>query len=161
MPFGNKFLTASSGVPIQLTYDGHPEWKAGSVTIDWSTVAASGTDTVIASEQLTITAGQKYLLTGQVLCQITATGLYGPYDPAAADGRQTPTAGKCGLLNKTVIQNGVLGITTKDNDNTNVIVGGRIWAARAVQAGTGTASLAAGPQLATLLSTLPRLMLAS
>lgn len=162
MGFGLKNLTASSGVPVQVTYDGHIEWKAGSVTLDWSTVAAvSGSPLVLAADQLTVPVGQKVLVLGQVLCEITATGLYGPFDPAASDGRQTPTRGKVGILNMTVLQNGVLGITAGNTDNMNLIEGGRVWLDRLIQAGTGTHSLAAGPTLAELLAVLPRLMLRS
>lgn len=157
--FGLKPLTASSGTPFQLTYDGHIEWKSGSITIDWSTVAAvSGSPVVLAGDQLTVPVGQKYLPAGQLMCEITAApGTYGPFDPAAGDGRQTPVRGKCGLLNWTILQTGVLNITAGNTDNTNVLEGGRVWAARLLQVGTGTASLAAGPQLATLLAVLPRL----
>lgn len=158
MGFGYKPLTGSSGQPVQLTYDGHPEWLGGSITIDWTTVAAPGSPVVLAADEITVPAGSKFLALGQFLCQITATGLYGPFDPAAGDGRQTPTTGKCGLLNRTIIQNGILGITAVNNDNTNVVVGGRVWEARLIQSGVGTHSLAAGPTRAELLAVLPRLM---
>lgn len=163
MAFGLKTLTASSGVPIQVTYDGHIEWKAGSIKIDWSTVAAvSGSDAVLASDQITVPIGQKYLRYGQVMCEITSTNLYGPYDPAATGtGRDVLTRGKCGILNWTVLQNGVLNITAGNTEDWNVIEGGRVWLPRILQVGTGTASLAAGPQLAGLLAVLPRLQLAS
>ena len=35
---------------------------------------------------------------GTVLAQVTATRLWGPFDPAATDGRQTPAAGAIGHL---------------------------------------------------------------
>jgi hypothetical protein len=160
MGFGLKNLTTSSGVPLQLTYDGHIEWKPGSVSYDWSTVAAvSGSAVTLAAEQITIPIGQKFLQLGQLMCEITATGLYGPYDPAASDGRQTPARGKCGLMNMTVLQNGVLGITAANTDNGNLLIGGAVWYARLIQAGVGTHSLAAGPTLAELLAVLPRLEL--
>lgn len=159
MGFGLKNLTTSSGTPFQLTYDGHPEWKSGSITIDWSTVAAvTSSPAALAGDQLSVPVGQKYLIAGQLMCEITAApGTYGPYDPAASDGRQTPIRGKCGLLNSTILQNGVLGITAGNTDNTNVIEGGRVWHARLLQSGTGTHTLAAGPTLAELLAVLPRL----
>lgn len=160
MGYGLKNLTTSSGTPFQLTYDGRIEWKSGSVTLDWSTVAAvSGSPLVLVGDQLTVPVGQKVLVAGQFLCEITATGLYGPFDPAASDGRQTPVRGKCGLLNMTLLQTGVLNITGGNPDNINLIEGGRVFFDRLIQAGTGTASLAAGPQLATLLGVLPRLQL--
>lgn len=39
-----------------------------------------------------------YIPSGTVVCKITASGLYGPYDSGASDGRQTPAAGSCYLL---------------------------------------------------------------
>ena len=159
MGFGLKNLTTSSGVPVQVTYDGHVEWKAGSITIDWSTVAAvSGSDLVLAADQLTVPIGQKVLVLGQVMCEITATGLYGPYDPAATGtGREAPVNGKCGILNMTVLQNGVLGITAGNTDNMNLIEGGRVWYARIRQSVAATHTLALGPTLAELQAALPRL----
>lgn len=158
--FGMKTLTASSGIPIQATYDGHPEWLAGSVTLDWTTVAAVSGSPVVLNDQLTIPVGQKFLRYGQVLAEITATGLWGPFDPAANDGRQLFVNGSIGILNQTILQNGVLGVTAVDTDDINVIVGGRVWLARILQSGVGTHSLAAGPTLAELLAALPRLMMA-
>jgi hypothetical protein len=35
---------------------------------------------------------------GTVVAQVTATRLWGPFDPAASDGRQTPALGKVGHL---------------------------------------------------------------
>lgn len=261
MPFGYKPLTASSGVPVQLSYDGNPEFLGGSVTFDWATVTAPSSPVTLASDELTIPAGSKYLGIGQLMCQITGgvnttitltntptggtftatvtingasqttsalaynitttnlatainglsnvssgatvsgtagsnytvalpasiglatlsangalltgagaqpaanvtvndsgPGGYGPYDPNATDGRQTLTIGRCGLMNSTLIQNGVLGITAMNTDNGNIVVGGRVWEARLVQVGTGSASLAGGPTRANLLAALPRLM---
>lgn len=39
-----------------------------------------------------------YIPSGTALAKITATGLYGPYDSTASDGRQTPAAGSTYLL---------------------------------------------------------------
>lgn len=41
---------------------------------------------------------QGYIPSGTVVCKITASGLYGPYDSTASDGRQTPAAGGTYLL---------------------------------------------------------------
>ena len=50
----------------------------------------------------TFTAGTHYpngyIPSGTVVCKITASGLFGPYDSGAADGRQTPAAGAVFLL---------------------------------------------------------------
>lgn len=158
MGFGLKTLTTSSGTPYQITYDGHIEWKAGSTKIDWTTVAAvSGSPLVLAGDQLTVPVGQTVLVAGQVMLEITASGLYGPYDPAASDGRQTLLGGKCGILNMTVLQNGVLGITAGNSDDMNLIEGGRVWYDRIRQSVAATHTLALGPTLAELKAALPRL----
>lgn len=158
MGFGLKNLTTSSGVPVSVTYDGHIEWKAGSTKIEWSSVAAvSGSDLVLTADQLTVPVGQKVLVFGQVMAEITATGLYGPFDPAASDGRQTLVNGKCGILNMTVLQNGVLNITAGNTDDGNLIEGGRVWYARIRQSVAATHTLALGPTLAELQAALPRL----
>lgn len=162
MAFGLKNLTVSSGTPFQVTYDGHIEWKAGSIRIDWSTVAAvSGSDLVLAGDQLTVPIGQKVLVAGQVMCELSSgnTGYYGPYDPAASDGRQTLAQGKVGILNSTILQAGVLGVTAGNTDDTNLIEGGRVWYARLRQSVAATHTLALGPTLAELLAMLPRLQL--
>jgi hypothetical protein len=261
MGFGYKPLTASSGVPVQLSFDGNPEYLGGSITIDWNTIAANAAPVVLAADELTVAAGQKFLQLGQFMCMITGganatvtltntptggtftvtvsvggvaatttalaynvsttnlatainalsnvgsgatvtgtagtnytialpssigasavtasgalltgagaqpaanvttndatPGGYGPYDPNATDGRQTPVIGKCGFMNETILQNGVLGITVFNTDNTNLVVGGRVWLARLLQVGSGSASLAGGPTFATLTAALPRLM---
>lgn len=73
-------------------------------------------------------------------------GKWGPYDPAATDGRQLLTRGDCHILDSTVLQNGVIpslggGVT----DHPAVFDGGGpVWKARLLMT-TGTHSLAAGP----------------
>ena len=51
-------------------------WITGGVTIDADTVSADAD-------------GRKILPAGTPLGKITATGLYGPYDATATDGRET------------------------------------------------------------------------
>jgi hypothetical protein len=157
MAIGYRSLTASSGIPISVTYDGKPEWKAGSVVIDWSTVAAVSGSPVTTNDQLTIPVGQKFLRYGQFMVQITATGLYGPYDPGASDGREAPVIGKCGVLNQTILETGVLNITTRDTAYRNLITGGKVWYDRLIQSVAATHTLALGPTFAELKAALPRL----
>ena len=40
MPTYGRRTLGSTGVAIQVSADGSPEWKAGGVTIDWATVTA-------------------------------------------------------------------------------------------------------------------------
>jgi len=73
-------------------------------------------------------------------------GKWGPYDPAATDGRALLTRGDCFILNETRLENGLIpplggGVT----DHPAVFDGGGpIWKARVLMT-TGTHSLAAGP----------------
>lgn len=57
-----------------------------SVTLDVSTFVAAHL------------AAKGAIPSGTVIAKITATGLYGPYDPAAVDGREDIDAGDGGLL---------------------------------------------------------------
>ena len=153
-------LGIKGGMGLHLSVDGKPEYILGGITIDWTTVAAvSGADVLLKDGNL-IKIGQKYLRYGQVMARITATGKWGPYDPAAADGRQTaPAAGVplC-VLDVTHTESVYGGPTTRATVFASGIVGGYIWRDRLIAHAT-TANLANGPTLATLLAALPRLAL--
>lgn len=68
---GRKLIGNSSGYPLQLTYDGKPEWKPGGATVDWGTIVAVSSDTVVSPEGYTVPNGGKYLGMGQVMTKIT------------------------------------------------------------------------------------------
>lgn len=72
-------------------------------------------------------------------------GKYGPYDPAATDGRQLLVRGDAFILNQTVLENGIIpGLGGGTSDHPAVLYGGKIWKARVLMT-TGTHTLAAGP----------------
>lgn len=113
-------------------------YKPGGITIDWSTVAAqSGSDATFKDGRILV-VGKKGLRYGQILVQITASAKYGPYDPLAADGRQTLTKGLVYILPRTVFEEDDM------SDHPGVIDGGRVFKERLLIT-TGTHSLAAGP----------------
>jgi hypothetical protein len=88
----------------------------------------------------------------------TASGKYGPYDSAATDGRQTLTRGECFILDELfLVTPGGTQLPAANEITGGLLEGGMVWLDRIIQAGAGTASLAAGPQLAGLLTALPRL----
>lgn len=255
--YGRQVI-GNTGQPVFVEATGQGEWMPVGVTLDWSLVAALGSDTVINPEGLTLKSGQKYLPHGQVITRVTNapvqtitiggtgvggtftatgyrpdtgalvtlsglafnislanflaalqantafgpqvaavtgtpgtsyvitgsiplltvdgsgltgtsptianvlttavanTGMYGPYDPAATDGRQTLTRGQCAILNSLVAQNGVAGFTNLPSNHQGVLVGGTVWKAR-LKATLGTHSLAAGPTFAELEAAFPRL----
>lgn len=143
---------------FRVSADGCPQYSHFGMTIDWATVVAAGADVTLKDGTI-IKAGQKYLRYGQAMAQITATKKWGPYDPAAADGRQTAPAANVpfGILDYTLVENFVGGGSPFNTYIAGgLIIGGSVWKERLI-ATTGTASLANGPTFATLLAALPNL----
>jgi hypothetical protein len=90
----------------------------------------------------------------------TASGKYGPHDPAATDGRQTLSRGDCYILDETfLVTPGGTQLPAANEITGGLIEGGRIWIDRVIQSGTATASLALGPTLANFLAAFPRVSL--
>lgn len=131
---------------------------AGNATV---TGNASGPYTITFADAVgavTLT-GDGALLTGAG-AQPTATvvqtdvggnlNMYGPYDTAAVDGRQTLTPGAVFIVNETWKE------TDLHSNHPPVIEGGKVWKARLI-ATAGTHSLANGPTFTELLAVLPRL----
>lgn len=148
MGVGRQVLATIGGY-LQLTADGEPVAKVAGVTIDWATVAAvTGADVTLADGQV-IKIGEKYLRYGQVISQITTGGKYGPYDPAAADGRQLLVRGRMFVLNRTALA------AEPMDEYPEAIEGGRIYRARLIQSEAAAASLALGPTFANILLTFP------
>lgn len=145
----------TAGRSIQVTADGFPEMKAAGVSIDWSSVAAVTGSDVTYLDGVLVKVGEKALRYGQVLSKITASGKYGPYDPAAAGtGREVaPVRGECFICNETIKED------ERASDHPPVLEGGLVYLDRIIQSGAGAASLAAGPTLANLLAGFPRLRL--
>jgi hypothetical protein len=141
----------SIGKGIQVSADGKPLSKAGGITVDWTTVTAVAGADAVWEENVTVKIGFKGLRYGQVVCKITANGKYGPYDPGAADGRQTLTRGSCFILNKSVIE------LERMSDHPHAIYGGQLFIGRTLNSGVGAASLALGPTEANLLTAFPEM----
>lgn len=69
--YGRQVLSTDSGIPIQVTADGVPDWAPIGITIDWATVdAVSGSDATYADGTV-VPVGQKGLPLGTILCEIT------------------------------------------------------------------------------------------
>lgn len=259
MAFGRTVLTNNSVFPTRVSADGSPKYKAGGVTIDWSTVSALGSDTTYPDGSI-VRSGLKVLRYGQVISKITTgetqtitgtassgagtlslvrpdtgatvttasiafnataatvlaaiqavlapgtaisasggalgtnpvvitfstpidtvtvntgtlaggtfsvaattntglTGYYGPYDPAASDGRQNLTRGDVFVLDETVLQYsaGSAAIGVSNDQVGGAIEGGDVWIDRILHSGTASASLALGPTLANLTTAFPRM----
>lgn len=139
MPGYGTTVLSTIGGSLSVLADGVAVRKAEGITLDWSTVAAvSGSDATLNDGQV-IKVGAKYLRYGQVLCQITASGKWGPYDTGATDGRQTLARGKVAIVNTTWLQDQV-GVAT---DYPDVLEGGLVFKERLLAASTGTATLPA------------------
>jgi hypothetical protein len=151
--FGQTTITTIGRSP-KVSADGAPECKHGGISIDWALVAAVAGADVTLNDNVVIKIGEKYLRYGQVVCRVTATGLYAPHDPAAANGQEILAQGRTFVLNETVKEN------DRASDHGGVaIYGGLVFKARLL-ATAGAASLAAGPTYTALLAALPRLQLA-
>jgi hypothetical protein len=258
--FGRTVLTQNSVFPTRVSADGSPKYKAGGVTIDWSTVSALGSDTTYPDGSV-VKSGSKVLRYGQVICKITTgetqtltgtatsgnftlsvvfphtgttyttgniafnataatvlaalqavlppnvavsasggalgtnpvvvtfgtdvalvtvnagtlaggtvtaaattntglTGFYGPYDPAASDGRQNLNRGDIFILDETVLQYpaGGAGALGPSSDQVgSAIEGGDVFIDRVIHSGTAAHTLALGPTLAEITTAFPRI----
>lgn len=156
--FGRNLLTTDVVAPTRVSADGEPEYKVGGMTIDWTTVAAvAGSDVNLADGSI-IRIGTKYLRFGQVMVKITASGKYGPYDPGAADGRQTLARGNAFIMDETILEfsAGIGNISTRNDQFGSAVEGGALFVDRVLNSGVGAASLAAGPTLANVEALFPR-----
>jgi hypothetical protein len=123
----------------------------------FTAVSPFGPVTITSDGSLLTGAGSQPTATVAPTTATSGYGFFGPYDSGASDGRQTLVRGNCGIVPSTIVQDGILGLKLVDTDHRGVVVGGRVYIARVIQSGAGTASLAAGPTLAVLLAAMPTL----
>lgn len=109
--------------------------------------AITQTNTFAGGTSPTVTVGESTAGT-------TGAGKYGPYDPAATDGRQTLARGECAFFNRTVLEKELA------SDHQAAAEGGKMWKQRLLIT-TGSASLAAGPTVANFETAFPRVSYAS
>lgn len=151
MAYGRQVL-GTVGTSIQVSADGKPVSKLAGVTLDWATVVAVAGADVTLADGLVVKIGEKYLRYGQVIARITASGKYGPYDPAAADGREiAPVRGRAFILNRTALAN------EPADEYPEAIEGGRVWRARIIQSEAAAHTLALGPTFVELNAAFPDL----
>lgn len=157
--WGRQVLGNQSIQPTSVLAAGDGIYKPGGLTIDWSLVAAvSGSDVTLADGSV-IKIGQKFLRFGQILTKVTSGGKFGPYDPAAVDGRQTLTRGECFIVERTIVNQNVLGFNTEEIELVGALEGGTLWLDRVIQSGVAAASLAAGPTKVNFLAAFPMVRL--
>jgi hypothetical protein len=97
----------------------------------------------------TFTGGTTPTVTPATTTPGAGNGKFGPYNPAATDGRQTLSRGDVYILNRTLLE------SEKMSDHPEVIEGGRLWKERVLMT-EGTASLALGPTRANVETYFPR-----
>lgn len=157
LEFGQN-LGPKTGRDVRCISNGrYDRAKSGGITLDVSTIAAvSGSDVTLVDETV-VKVGAKYLRFGQVLCMITASGLYGPYDPSVSDGRQLLNRGQCFFLDKTWIDVVAGTLTGVGQGSLHVagFYGGDVWKGRILMT-AGTHSLAAGPTVAEFEAAFPQ-----
>lgn len=87
----------------------------------------------------------------------TSSGMYGPYDPAATDGRQTLARGSAYILDEIYVVNPSGSRMPSSNEIIGgVFEGGDVWRERLLIT-TGVHSLAAGPTVAEFETVFPRI----
>jgi hypothetical protein len=142
--------THTGGRGVMASKDGRPDWKVGGITIDWSTVTATVADVTLADGRI-VKTGDKYLRYGKVLCRITASGKFGPYEALAADGREDLIPGECFILNKTVV------LSDPGSDHPAVFDGGWVWSERITDIADVGDHQEANPAIADLRTAFPRI----
>lgn len=135
---GKVTVTGSAGGPYTVAFDDSLGNVAAMAVVDSTT--GSGHNVAVS----TVNQGGADL------------GKWGPYDPAATDGRQLLTPGDCFILNETVLQNGNFPEFGANSDHPAVLDGGTVWKARILMT-SGSHSLAAGPTVAEVQAAFPRL----
>lgn len=155
--YGRQVLSPIIGYPLSaLANLQDVDWKSGGLTIDWTTVTAVGTDTTFPDQNV-LRTGYKGLRYGQILTKITTGGQFGPYDSAAADGRQLLVRGECYIVHLTVFELALLaGLPAPPSNHPGVFDGGLVWRDRLIIT-TGAHSLANGPTVAEFEAAFPRI----
>lgn len=141
MTYGRRILPGGNSRQIMVAANLHDiQWKHGGVTIDWSTVTAATSDTTLPDGNV-IPSGGKGMVFGTILCRISASDKYGPYNSGASDGRQTVTRGQCYILNESALfEPPSGGMVTGAIDHPAVFEGGSVWLDRLQIDGSGTAT---------------------
>lgn len=163
---GNQFAQTATGIAYNATaadvanaLAALPGVGAGNVSVTFGSSAWTVTfnrslgDVPQMTTSVTNLTGAGAAVTPTTSTAGTGTGLYGPYDSAATDGRQTLEKGRVWIVNQTVKENDL------KSNHPPVFDGGRVWRQR-ILATDGTHSLAAGPTFAELLAAMPSLRFA-
>lgn len=122
-------VTGAAGGPYTLTYE-RGLGDVAQLTLGTNSLTGGTSPTVAFA---TSTAG-------------TGSGLFGPYDSGASDGRQTLARGHCFILNESILQTGAAGLAGVASDHPAVFAGGLAWKARLKIGGVNPTYLGGGNQ---------------
>lgn len=100
----------------------------------------------------TFTGGTTPTITPATTTPGAGSGMYGPFDSAASDGRQTLTRGRCYIIESSVREDGL-------HSNHPTAVEGGLLDQALLLITDGTNSLAAGPTVTNFLAAFPRVRL--
>ena len=92
MTYGRQVLTKTGRDVMVLADLQDAQFKVGGITVDWSLVAAAGSDTTLIDQTL-IKSGEKYFRFGQTLCKVTQSEV----QTVDLSGDDDPTGGTWGL----------------------------------------------------------------
>ena len=170
--FGQRVVEKVGG-RYTVSAAGNITEKTAGVTIYWGAVTAASVDAVVLPSYGSVvgtsfsdynqgadsyvTAGDKYLRLGTVLCRLsggTAAGKFAPYGSTSiGGGTLLKTKGNMYILNRTVFEK------VSGSDHCPVIEGGKVFKARLV-AFAGSADTAAGPTTAEFDAAFPTVLYA-
>lgn len=136
---GDVFVTGNAGGPYTIKF------RAGLGNVAAITASGAG-----------LTGGTSPGVTMATTTTGAGSGKFGPYDPAATDGRQTLARGRVVILNESVVEYGALGLGGVVSDHPGGLEGGTVWRDRLIATEGGT-SLTNGPLFSALETALPRL----
>jgi hypothetical protein len=160
---GNTQTTAglafnAAGATVQTALQGLSNVGAGNATV---VGAGPYTITFPAALGAVTVAANGAALTGgtnpSATVAVTSTGSigkFGPFDPAAADGRQTLTRGEAFIVNRTWMASPAIGFPNLGIVHSPVFDKGLVWKERILMT-TGAHSLAAGPTVAEFEAVFP------
>lgn len=153
----------AAAATVQTAVQGLSNVGSGNATVSGS---AGGPFTITFVDALganVVTTSAASLTGGSGTAAVTTTapggnyGWFGPYDPAATDGRQTLTRGECFIADQTHLQYPNGSGASPSQDFIGAIEGGSVFWDRILQSGTATHTLALGPTKAEVLAAFPRL----
>lgn len=160
---GYNFL-GKTGRDDSIVAGADPKYLMVGMTIVWDLVIATVAQVTLPTGQV-IQTGRKFLRYGQVMVRIQTganKGKFGPFDPAAADGRTAANfrPNEVGIVERTILLGGYDNRNIRDDEHKGLIVGGPVYRGAILYTPNGgAASVATGPLEDDLYKGMPTLEL--